>query len=98
MAGEDSPSYYKLHVDTWRTISSALPRAQAAKLLYAMLAYFFDGEEPAEGTLPREARALFDIQATSLDSYRSNAIKGATNRRGRGRNYAKTYPKTYPKT
>lgn len=93
----ETPAYFRLHADTWRTVSGSLTRAQAGKLLYAMAAYFFDGEEPEEGTLPREAQALFDIQLASLDSYRKNAIKGTKNRLGRTKTSPKTGPKPTPK-
>lgn len=78
-SGAEGPTYYRLYRDTWEAVST-LPRAQAAKLLYAMAAHFFDGSEPADGDLPRQARAFYDLQRTALESYRRNAINGARNR------------------
>lgn len=74
------PNYYKLHSDTYDTITSRLTRAQAAKLLLAIAAYYFDGTEPTERDLPSPAMALFDMLRPSLASYRRNAINGARNR------------------
>lgn len=77
---EEAPRYYRLYRDTWETVSGSLTRAQAAKLLYAMAAYFFDGEEPEEGSLPKPVQALFDVQRGALANYRRNALNGNRNR------------------
>lgn len=73
---EDKPTYYRLYADAWDEVNHNLPRAQAAKLLYAMAAYFFDGEEPSESDLPKPARALFNIQRSQIANYRKNALNG----------------------
>lgn len=76
MMDAERPAYYKLYADAWDEINRNLPRAQAAKLVYAMMAYFFDGEEPGDGELPKPARALFNIQRSQIGSYRQNALNG----------------------
>ena len=73
---EDKPTYYRLYADAWDEVNRNLPRAQAAKLLYAMAAYFFEGEEPTESELPKPARALFNIQRSQIANYRKNALNG----------------------
>lgn len=73
---EDKPTYYRLYADAWDEVNHNLPRAQAAKLLYAMAAYFFEGEEPSENELPKPARALFNIQRSQIANYRKNALNG----------------------
>lgn len=73
---EDKPTYYRLYADAWDEVNHNLPRAQAAKLLYAMAAYFFEGEEPSESELPKPARALFNIQRSQIANYRKNALNG----------------------
>ena len=80
---EDSPNYFKFFLDTWRSVNSLLPKAQAAKLIYALLAYYFDRTEPGERELPAAARAAFDMQKSAIDSYRRNSLNGAKNRRRR---------------
>lgn len=86
MAGHDeAPRYFRLYRDTWEILDGSLTRAQAAKLLYAMAAYFFDGEEPGEGSLPKPAQNMFDMQRAALASYRRNALNGKRNRRKVGK-------------
>lgn len=82
MAG-DSPNYYKFFLDTWRSVNSLLPKAQAAKLIYALLAYYFDRTEPADGELPNAAQAVFKMQRSAVDSYRRNSLNGSRNRKER---------------
>lgn len=92
MAGHDEvPRYFRLYRDTWEIVDGSLTRAQAAKLLYAMAAYFFDGEEPGEGSLPKPAQNMFDMQRAALASYRRNALNGKRN----GRKVGKKLPKSY---
>ena len=75
------PNYYKLHLDTWTAINAALPPIQAAKVLYALERLFFCGEEPEEGSLPKPAQGLFDIQKQLVLGYRRNALNGSKNRK-----------------
>lgn len=77
---EGGPKYYKFFRDTWRSVNSLLPKAQAAKLIYALMAYYFDKTEPKDGELPAAAQALFDMQKSAVDSYRRNSINGAKNK------------------
>lgn len=93
---DDTPNYYKFYADSWQVISS-LPKAKAAKLLYAMHAYFFDGTEPAEGELPAVAQRMFDMHRASIASYRRNALNGTKNRQNRDESGAKTVTKPTPK-
>lgn len=102
---DDTPAYFRLYYDVWQAVRS-LPRAKAAKLLYAMADYFFEGTEPDEGELPVAAQRMFDIQKASIASYRRNALNGCRNRRNRTKNdpetvskpTSKTASKTTPKT
>jgi hypothetical protein len=87
---EDAPRYYRLYRDTWETINKSLTRAQAAKLLYAMAAYFFDGDEPGEGSLPKPVRAMFDVQRGALANYRRNALNGNRSRQKVSKKLAKS--------
>lgn len=73
---EERPAYYRLYADAWDEINGSLPKAQAAKLLYAMAAFFFDGVEPDDGELPKPVRALFNIQRSQIANYRKNALNG----------------------
>lgn len=84
----DTPSYYKFYADTWRVVSS-LPKAKAAKLLYAMNAYFFDGTEPADGELPAVAQKMFDMNKANIASYRRNALNGTKNRKSQNKTNAR---------
>lgn len=93
---DDTPNYYKFYADSWQVVSS-LPKAKAAKLLYAMHAYFFDGVEPAEGELPAVAQRMFDMHRASIASYRRNALNGTKNRQNRDESGAKTVTKPTPK-
>lgn len=77
----EGPSYFKLQKEIWDAAND-LPKAQARKLLYAIEALYFTGEEPEEGELPREARRMFDMHRYAIESYRRNSIKGAKNRAG----------------
>lgn len=102
---DDTPAYFRLYYDVWQAVRS-LPMAKAAKLLYAMADYFFEGTEPDEGELPVAAQRMFDIQKASIASYRRNALNGCRNRRNRAKNdpetvskpTSKTVSKTAPKT
>lgn len=93
---DDTPNYYKFYADSWQVVRS-LPKAKAAKLLYAMHAYFFDGTEPAEGELPAVAQRMFDMHRASIASYRRNALNGTRNRQNRDESGAKTVTKPTPK-
>ena len=73
---EERPAYYRLYADAWDELNANLSKAQAAKLLYAMAAYFFSEVEPAEWELPKPARALFNIQRSQIANYRKNALNG----------------------
>lgn len=73
---DERPAYYRLYADAWDELNANLSKAQAAKLLYAMAAYFFSEVEPAEGELPKPARALFNIQRSQIANYRKNALNG----------------------
>lgn len=94
---DDTPTYYKFYAGTFQAVSS-LPKAKAAKLLYAMHVYFFTGVEPADGELPAEAQRMFDMQKESIASYRRNAINGTKNRKGQSKTEAKveSKPSTEP--
>ena len=94
---DDTPAYFRLYYDVWQAVRS-LPRAKAAKLLYAMADYFFEGTEPDEGELPVAAQRMFDIQKASIASYRRNALNGCRNRRNRTKNDPKTVSKPTSKT
>ena len=72
----EMPRYFRLHADEFMSLTKGLPRAQAAKLLYAMTAYFFLGTEPEDGDLPRAARQQFDMQRKRLENYRAKALAG----------------------
>lgn len=61
--GQPSTGSYKLYRNVWRSINTLLPKTQAAKAIYALMAYHFDGTLPADGSMPEEATALFEMQA-----------------------------------
>lgn len=73
---EERPAYYRLYADTWDELNANLSKAQAAKLLYAMVEYFFSEREPDESELPKPARALFNIQRSQIANYRKNSLNG----------------------
>lgn len=56
---DERPKYFKLTRELFRSINEALPKAQAAKLLYALYAHHFNGAEPEEGQLPKQAQLLY---------------------------------------
>lgn len=89
---DETPSYYKFYAGTFQAVSS-LPKAKAAKLLYAMHVYFFTGVEPADGELPAEAQRMFDMQKSSIASYRRNALNGTKNRKGQSKTGTKVRAK-----
>lgn len=80
-ADDGMPSYYRLHLDTWEAVNATLPPIQAAKVLYAIERLFFEGVEPEDGSLPRAAQGLFDIQRQLILGYRRNAVNGSRNRK-----------------
>lgn len=80
-ADDGMPSYYRLHLDTWEAVNATLPPIQAAKVLYAIERLFFEGVEPEEGSLPRAAQGLFNIQRQLILGYRRNAVNGSRNRK-----------------
>lgn len=88
---DEAPRYFRLYRDTWRIIDASLTRAQAAKLLYAMAEYFFDGTEPEEGSLPKPAQNMFDMQLAALASYRRNALNGKRNRKKAVKKLSESY-------
>lgn len=79
----DTPAYYKLHSDLWRGVNDALPPAQAAKVLYALEALFFDGVEVDTEKLPKTARGIYSTHRQLVLGYRTNALNGSKNRQTR---------------
>ena len=71
----DMPSYYKLHADLWRGVNDALPPAQAAKVLYALEALFFDGVEVDTEKLPKAARKKSPRKMSSGRKYENSSAK-----------------------
>lgn len=96
-ADDGMPSYYRLHLDTWEAVNATLPPIQAAKVLYAIERLFFEGVEPEEGSLPRAAQGLFDIQRQLILGYRRNAVNGSRNRKPTQKPDQKTTQKTTQK-
>lgn len=76
----DMPSYYKLHADLWRGVNDALPPVQAAKVLYALEALFFDGVEVDTEKLPKTARGIYATHRQLVLGYRMNALNGSKNK------------------
>lgn len=66
-----SPKYLKLERSWYRSARSTLPRAQADKVLGAIIAYFFDLEEPK---LPKDAQILFEALRAQIDFKRSQSL------------------------
>ncbi len=64
--GQPSKGSYRLYRNVWNSINTLLPKAQAAKVLYALMAYHFDGVLPEDGSLSKEAMAIFEMQ-TNVD-------------------------------
>lgn len=65
---------------TWRDcMRNMLTDIQAAKLCYAMLNYYLDGEEP---TLPKPAMLMFDAMRGNLDYRRKKSIEQLRKRSG----------------
>ena len=65
----------------------ALPEAQARKMLYACVGYFFTGEHDLTGNL----RKLFDFsQRANLDRYRTSVLNGMKNAEKVAENAGKT--------
>ena len=93
---DDMPAYYRLYADVWQAVRS-LPRAKAAKLLYAMAEYFFEGTEPSDGDLPMAAQRMFDVHKSSIANYRRNALNGIRNRQNRTENDPENDSKTTSK-
>lgn len=85
---DERPAYYRLYADVWVAVSK-LPKAKAAKLLYAMVEYFFDGTEPTENELPVAARGMFEVYKAGIANYRRNALNGTRNRQKRDKNESK---------
>ncbi len=81
-----SPKYLKLERSWYQAARSSLPRAQADKVLGAIIAYFFDLEEPS---LPKEARLMFEALRAQVDFKRSQSL---------GRSVSATNPETSPET
>lgn len=73
----EMPRYFRLHADTWEAVNAALPPIQAAKVIYALERLFFEGVDPEDGSLPRSAQGMYDIQRQLVIGYRRNAINGA---------------------
>lgn len=67
----NSPKYLKLERSWYRSARSTLPRAQADKVLGAIIAYFFDLEEPK---LPKDAQILFEALRAQIDFKRSQSL------------------------
>ncbi len=61
--GQPSSGSYRLYRNTWRSINALLPKTQAAKVIYALMAYHFDGVLPEDGSMSKEAMAVFEMQA-----------------------------------
>lgn len=93
MMDEERPSYFRLYADSWDEINRSLTKTQAAKLLYAMAAYFFDGTEPGEDELPKPVRALFNIQRGQIANYRRNALNGRKATQKAGKELSKSWQK-----
>lgn len=93
MMDEERPSYFRLYADSWDEINRSLTKTQAAKLLYAMAAYFFDGTEPGEDELPKPVRALFNIQRGQIANYRRNALNGRKASQKVGKELSKSWQK-----
>lgn len=91
------PSYYKLHSDLWRGVNDALPPAQAAKVLYALEALFFDGVEVDTEKLPKTARGIYSTHRQLVLGYRKNALNGSRNRGASKKVTPKHTPKPTPK-
>ncbi len=58
MANE-RPKYFKLTRELFDSINAALPRVQAGKLLYALIKHHFEGVDPEEGWLSKQAQLLY---------------------------------------
>ena len=56
---DGQPKYYKITREMFESINAALPKAQAAKLLYAICMHHFGGVDPEEGWLPKQAQLLY---------------------------------------
>ena len=61
--GQPSTGSYRLYRNVWRSINTLLPKEQAAKVIYALMAYHFDGSLPADGSMSEWAMAVFEMQA-----------------------------------
>lgn len=55
----ERPKYFKLTREMFDSINAALPKAQATKLLYAICMHHFEGVDPEEGWLPKQAQLLY---------------------------------------
>lgn len=76
----ERPTYWSVTADELSTWVNLLGVAAAGKLMAALAAYFFDGTEPDEFKLTKQARVVFEGERKGLDRRRASAINGA--RRG----------------
>ena len=53
------PKYFKITREMFESINAALPKAQAAKLLYAICMHHFEGVDPEGGWLSKQAQLLY---------------------------------------
>lgn len=75
------PTYWSIDADTYSTWVAVLGNAAAGKLMAACAAFFFDGTEPDDFKLTKQARAMFEGERNRMERRRA----AATNGRGGGR-------------
>lgn len=78
MQTETAPRYMRVFRDTWE-LANELPRPQGAKLIFAMMRLFFEGDEPCEGELPRDASRAYQAQRRAILAYRRSVLNGMRN-------------------
>ncbi len=72
------PNYFKLYFDTYQ-LAAELPAPQGAKLLFALDRLFFEGIDPGEKELPRDAKRIYFAKRPAVLAYRRSALNGMEN-------------------
>ena len=72
----ETPTYWSIDADTYTTWVAVLGNAAAGKLMAACAAYFFDGTEPDQFKLTKQARALFEGERGRMERRRASAVNG----------------------
>ena len=73
---DSRPTYWSIDAETYGTWVAVLGTAAAGKLMAACAAYFFDGTEPDEFKLTRQARAMFEGERGRMERRRASATNG----------------------